>query len=187
MADLLASFETGYEQPTLGSVRLFSRYADDLAVRLQHQYPEHAGYQIKVEKREDNPRRIKWHVEVLKGWFTGARVEIKPIARTPHRVRVKVLWHSRLLGAMMKGFAILTLPALIIVFIGVAMLTRVRLSLLLTAGIAIAWALLGAIVMLVIARLCAAIFGNEFDSGTRMALAHKIQQFPLPQSKPARE
>ena len=182
MADLQASFETGFERPSLENPILFSRYADEIAMRLGHLYPERTGYRIKVKKKEDDPKKREWEVELLKGWFTGVQVEIKPIENTPHRVRVKVGWHSRLLGAMLKGFAILTLPPLIVVFIALAFSTRLGFALLLTAAIGIIWAIAGSIVMLVVARIFAAIFGNEFDSSTRIALADKIQQFPLPQS-----
>jgi hypothetical protein len=58
-------------------------------------------------------------------------------------------------------------------------------ALLLTAAIGIIWGIAGSIVMLVVARILAAIFGNEFDDNTRIALADKIQQFPLPQAKAA--
>jgi hypothetical protein len=138
-----------------------------------------------VEKKEDDPKKRGWTVELLKGWFTGAQVSIKPIEKTPHRARVRVTWHSRLLGAMMKGFAIITLPPLIIVFIALVFTTRLGFALLLTAAIGIIWGIAGSIVMLVVARILAAIFGNEFDDSTRIALADKIQQFPLPQAKAA--
>jgi uncharacterized membrane protein YuzA (DUF378 family) len=57
--------------------------------------------------------------------------------------------------------------------------------LILTIVVAIAWAIVGYIVMFAVARVCAAIFGNEFSSETRSALANKIEQFPLPQGAPA--
>lgn len=162
MADLLASFETGFERPSLDNPILFSCYADEIAMRLGYLYPERTGYRIKVEKKEDDPKKREWTVELLKGWFTGAQVSIKPIEKTPHRARVRVTWHSRLLGAMMKGFAIITLPPLIIVFIALVFTTRLGFALLLTAAIGIIWGIAGSIVMLVVARILAAIFGNEF-------------------------
>jgi hypothetical protein len=185
MADLMASFETGFERPSLDNPILFSRYADEIATRLGHLYPERTGYRIKVEKKEDDPRKREWNVEVFHVWFTGATVEIKPIEKTPHRVKVKVRWHSRLLAAMTKGFVILTLPPLIIIFIAFAFKTRLGFALILTAVIGILWGIAGSIVMLLVARIFAAIFGNEFNDSTRIALADKIQQFPLPQAKAA--
>jgi hypothetical protein len=186
MADLLASFETGFERPSLDNPPLFSRYADEIATRLGHLYPARTGYRIKVEKKEDDPRKRVWKVELLRGWFSGVEVTIKPIEKNPHRARVRVGWHSRLLGAMAKGFALISLPPLVIIFIALAFTTRLGFALVLTAVIGIIWAILGSIVMLLVARLFAAIFGNEFDKNTRMALADKIQQFPLPQPNAAR-
>jgi hypothetical protein len=180
MADLMASFETGFEQPSLDNPILFSRYADEIAMRLGHLYPERTGYRIKVKKKEHDPKKREWNVELFHGWFTGATVEIKPIEKTPHRARVKVRWHSRLLAVMMKGFAILTLPPLIIIFIALAFTTRLGFALVLTAVIGILWGIAGSIVMLLVARIFAAIFGNEFDDSTRIALADKIEQYPLP-------
>ena len=185
MADLMASFETGFERPSLDNPILFSRYADEIATRLGHLYPERTGYRIKVEKKEEEPRKREWNVELLHGWFTGATVEIKPIEKTPHRARVRVRWHSRLLGAMTKGFVILTVPPLIIIFVALAFTTRLGFALVLTAIIGVLWGIAGSIVMLLVARIFAAIFGNEFDSNTRVALADKIQQFPLPQASAA--
>ena len=43
-----------------------------------------------------------------------AKVVIKPLEATPHRVTVKVEWCSRLLKAMHIGFAILLIPVLIV-------------------------------------------------------------------------
>lgn len=181
MADLLASFETGFERPSLDNPILFNRYADEVAVRLGHQYPAHAGYRIRVEKKEDEPRKREWRVEVQRGWFSGARVEITPLRQTPHRARVKVAWHPRLLGAMTKGFAYISVLPLFLFFIAFALKTRLGFALILTCVIGIAWGIAGSIVMLIFARLCALIFGDEFNSQTRIALADKIQQFPLPQ------
>jgi hypothetical protein len=185
MADLLASFETGFERPSLDNPQLFSRYADEIAMRMGHLFPQHQGYCIRVEKKEDEPRKRVWQVELRRGWFTGATVEIKPMEKTPHRARVRVRWHSRLLGAMTTGFAILSVPPLIIIFIAALLKTRVGFALLLTAAVGIIWGIAGSIVMLLVARMLAAIFGNEFDSTRRMALADNIQQFPLPQLKTA--
>jgi hypothetical protein len=183
MADPQASFETGFERPSLDNPILFSRYADEIAMRLGHLYSERTGYRIKVEKKEDDPKKREWNVELFHGWFTGATVEIKPMEKTPHRVKVKVRWHSRLLAAMTKAFAILTVPPLIILFIALAFMTRLGFALVLTAVIGILWGIVGSIVMLLVARIFAAIFGNEFNDSTRIALADKIQQFPLPQAK----
>jgi fatty acid desaturase len=186
VADLLASFETGFERPSLDNPMLFSRYADEIAMRLGHEFPAHAGYRIQVKKKEEDPRKREWQVEVQRGWFSGARVMIKPIMRTPHRARVKVAWHSRLLGAMEKGFAVISVVPLIILFLAAALKTRLGFALIVTAVIGIAWGIAGAVVMLIVARLFAMIFGDEFNSQTRVALADKIQQYPLPQSTPGK-
>jgi hypothetical protein len=64
-------------------------------------------------------------------------------------------------------------------------MTRLGFALLLTAAMGIIWGIAGSIFMLVVARILAAIFGNEFDGSTRIALAGKIRQFPVPQAKAA--
>src|SRR5712692_8260908 len=113
MANSSAAFETGFERPSLDNPLLFSRYADEIAVRLGHLYSQQAGYCIKVKKEEEDPRKRKWRVDLLKGWFTGAQVENKPVDGTPHHVWVKVKWNSRLLEALHKGAAILLVLVLI--------------------------------------------------------------------------
>ena len=183
MADQQASFETGFERPSLDNPILFSRYADEIATRLGHLYPERTGYRIKVDKEEKDPRKRKWTINLLKGWFTGAQVTIKPIEETPHRAKVEVEWHSRLLGAMTTAFALLLVPILIVVFLALAFTTRLGFALILTVIVAIVLSIPVGLGVQLVARTAAAIFGNEFDSRTRIALAEKIEQFPLPQPK----
>ncbi len=185
MADQFASFETGFERPSLDNPLLFSRYADEIAMRLGHEYPAHAGYRIRVEKREKDPRKREWRVDVQRGWSSGARVRIKPLAEKPHRAKVKVGWHSRLLEVMETGFAYISIVPLILLFVVLTLATRLGFALILTAVIAVVWGIAGSIVMSIVARLFAAIFGNEFTSERRTALATKIEQFPLPQTVPA--
>lgn len=187
MANSSAAFETGFERPSLDNPLLFSLYADEVAVRLGHLYPQQAGYRIKVGKEEKDPRKRKWQVELLKGWFTGAQVEIKPLDGTPHRVWVKVKWHSRFLAALIQGFAILLVPILIVTFLVFAFTTRLGFALILTFLVAIVLSIPIGLLTQLVARIFAAIFGNEFDVATRIALAGKIQQFPLPQAKPANQ
>lgn len=183
MPNSSGAFETGYERPSLDNPLLFSRYADEIAVRLGHLYAQQAGYRIKVKKEEEDPRKRKWQVELLKGWFTGAQVEIKPLEGTPHRVWVKVKWHSRLLEALHKGAAILIVLALIPTFLAFAFTTRLGFALILTLLAAIVLSIPLGLLTQLVARTIAAIFGNEFDAATRIALAGKIEQFPLPQAK----
>jgi hypothetical protein len=185
VADLFASFETGYERPSLDNPLLFSRYADEIAMRLGHEYPAHTGYRIRVEKREKDPRKREWRVDLQRGWFSGARVKIKPLSAKPHRARVKVEWHSRLLEVLERVFAYISIVPLILLFVIFTLATRLGFALILTVVVAVAWGIAGSIVMIIVARLLAAIFGNEFTSETRTALATKIEQFPLPQSVPA--
>lgn len=185
MADPSNAFETGFERPSLDNPVLFSRYADDIALRLKNFYPEHAGYRIKVNKEEKDARKRKWEVELLKGWFTGARVVIKPLEATPHRVWVEVEWSSRLLKAIMTVFAALMIPVLIICFIAFASATRLGFALVLTIVALFVLAIPVVLISQLIARTFANIFGNEFDSAARVSLAGKIAQFPLPQAKPA--
>jgi hypothetical protein len=186
MASRSNAFETGFERPSLDNPLLFSRYADEIALRLGHLYPEHAGYRIKVSKEEKDARKRKWEVELLKGWFTGAKVVIKPLEPTPHRVWVKVEWYSRLLNAMWIGFAALLIPILIVSFFAFAFMTRLGFALILTLIVMVVFAIPAGLISQLVARTLAAIFGNEFDSAARIALAGKIAQFPLPQAKPSR-
>jgi len=182
VANLLASFETGFERPSLDNPLLFSKYADEIATRLRHQFPAHSGYRIRVEKKEDEPRKRKWEIELYRGWFTGVSVVIRPLTQTPHRACVKVRWSSRLLEGMAKGFVIISLVPLILLFLAAAVKTRLGFALILTCAIGIVWGIAGSIVMTLVARLFAKIFGDEFNSQARIALADKIQQFPLPQT-----
>lgn len=185
MASPSNAFETGFERPSLDNPVLFSRYADDVALRLKNFYPEHAGYRIKVNKEEKDARKRKWEVELLKGWLTGAKVVIKPLEATPHRVWVKVEWSSRLLNALTMGFAALMIPVLIICFIAFAAATRLGFALILTLVVAVALAIPAGLISQGVARTFANLFGNEFDSAARVSLAGKIAQFPLPQTRPA--
>ncbi len=182
MVDKFDAFETGFERPSLDNPLLFSRYADDIAMRLGHQYPAQLGYRVNVEKKEKDPRRREWLVDLQRGWFSGARVEIKPLAQKPHRVRVRVSWQSRLMSVMEKSFTYISMVPLFLLFVALTLATRLGFALILTIVVAIAWAIVGYIVMFAVARICAAIFGNEFTSETRTALATKIEQFPLPQA-----
>jgi len=185
MASASNAFETGFERPSLDNPLLFSRYADEIALRLGHLYPQHAGYRIKVSKEEKDARKRKWEVELLKGWLTGAKIEIKPLEPTPHRVWVKVEWDSRFLHAMHIGFAALLVPILILTFlVSVFMIGRLGFALLLTLAVMLVLAIPAGLISQLVARTFAAIFGNEFDAAARIALAAKIAQFPLPRAKP---
>jgi hypothetical protein len=183
MASPSNAFETGFERPSLDNPILFSRYADDIALRIKNFYPEHAGYRIKVNKEEKEARKRKWEVELLKGWLTGAKVVIKPLDSAPHRVWVKVEWSSRLLNALRLGFAALMIPILILCFVVFAYATRFGFALILTLVVAVALGIPAGLISQLIARTFANLFGNEFDSAARVSLAGKIAQFPLPQAK----
>ena len=182
MANISTTFETGFEKPSLDNPLLFSRYADEIAERLGHLYPAHAGYRVKVKKEEKDPRKRQWQVQLMKGWFTGAEVTIKPLEKTPHRANVKVTWHSRLLGLLINAFAILLLPVLIVCFLVFAFTTRLGFALILTVVVAIAASIPGSLIIHAAARAVALILGNEFDAAKRGSLAETIQKFPLPQA-----
>lgn len=185
MADLLASFETGFARPSRDTPQLFSRYADEIVKRLGQEYAEHSGYRIRVEKREDNPRRRKWTVRLHRGWRTGASVVIQPLALAPHRARVKVQWDSRLLQTMAKGFVFVSLLLAVGVLIALTVLTRLRLALILIGATGIVWAIAGSILLTVVARLFAIGSGDEFNNQACIALADKIEKIPLPKSAPS--
>lgn len=187
MANSATSFETGFEKPSLDNPMLFSRYADEIAARLANLYPVHAGYSVKVKKEEKEPRKRQWQVQLLKGWFTGAEVTIKPVEKTPHRANVKVQWHSRLLGVMINAFVIMLLPVLIVCFLAFAFMTRLGFALILTIVVAIALSIPGSLIIHGLARGVAAIFGDEFDTAARSSLAEKVKGLPLPQTVTARK
>jgi hypothetical protein len=176
------SFETGFDRPSLDNPLLFRRYADEVAAQLSHQFPEQSGYRIHVKKHEDQARKRHWEVYLWRGWLSGICVEIQPMEKTPHRVRVSVRWDSRLLGAMMKGFFYLSALPLIVLFIALALVVRLVGAFVLTCVVGLVWLFSGSLVMYAFARLLAVIFNNEFTTDTRVDLAQMIQRFPLPQA-----
>jgi hypothetical protein len=135
---------------------------------------------VSVEKQEKNPKRRHWDINVYRGLNSGTQVSIKPAAAMPHRAMVEVSWHTRLLDIMMKGFAVLSLPIFILLFLGLAFGTRLGFALILTVIIGFVWALAGVIVMIGVAKVCSAIFGNEFDYGRRSTMATEIKSIALP-------
>src|SRR6516164_3233860 len=102
-------FEIGFAQPSLDNPILFGKYADSLAARLRQRYGQSAGYRVMVEKRDRDPKKRSWTVNVFGGWFSGAKVEIKPKQGTPHRAVVTVSWDSRLQHLFLKLLALVTL------------------------------------------------------------------------------
>jgi hypothetical protein len=175
------SFETGFPKPSLDNPMLFGQYADAIAARLRLQYSPSAGYRIAVEKQEKDPKKRRWDINVHRGWFAGAQVNIKPVSGAPHRANVEVCWHTRLMEIMAKTFAVLSVPFFILIFLVFAFTTRLGFALILTLILWFVWALLGSIVMVLIARLASAAFGNEFDQNRRSTLAQEIKNIALPQ------
>lgn len=173
-------FETGFEKPSLDNPVLFARYAESIAARLRQQYSPVGGYRVAVEKHEKDPKRRRWEVNVYRGLFAGAQITIKPAAQMPHRAMVEVSWHTRLFEILVKAFAILSLPIFIVLFLAFLLKTRVGFALVLTAVLGFIWALAGAIVMITIAKLCSAMFGNEFDYRRRSTIAQDVRAVPLP-------
>jgi hypothetical protein len=173
-------FETGFEKPSLENPVLFARYADSIAARLRMQYNPSGGYRVAVEKHEKDPKKRRWEVNVYRGLFAGAQVTIKPAAQMPHRAMVEVSWHTRLFEILVKTLAVLSLPIFIVLLLAFALKTRLGFALILTAVIGFAWTLAGGIVILVIAKLCSATFGNEFDYKRRSAMAQEVRAVPLP-------
>ena len=186
MADLFDSFETGFAQPSLDNPILFGIYADEIAARLRQQYPAHSGYSIGVQKKEGDPKRREWYVDLQRGWSSGVRVRISPLRQTPHRARVRIAWRSKLMDVMEKGFTYISLIPMFLLFLAFAWKTRLGFALILTIVIGAGWAIVGSIAIMIVARIFAAMAGNEFTSDTCAALANKIEQFPLPQSTSAK-
>jgi hypothetical protein len=175
------NFETGFPKPSLDNPILFGKYADAIAARLRLQYSPSAGYRVVIEKEEKNPKKRRWDINVHRGLCAGAQVKIKPLSDTPHRANVEVVWHTRLIDIMAKTFTVLSLPFFILLFLAFAFTTRLGFALILTVILWFAWALLGSIVMVLIAKLCSAAFGNEFDQNRRSTMAQDIKNVPLPQ------
>jgi len=174
------NFETGFPKPSLDNPVLFGRYADAIAARLRLQYSPSAGYRIVVDKQEKDPKKRRWDVNIHRGLFAGAQVKIKPLSETPHRAKVEVCWHTRLMEVMAKTFTVLSLPFFLLLFILFAFFTRLGFALILTVILWFAWALLGSIVMVLIGKLSSSIFGNEFDHNRRSTMALEIKGVPLP-------
>jgi len=98
----------------------------------------------------------------------------------PELAMVEVSWHTRLFEILVKVFAVLSLPIFIVLFLAFALKTRIGFALVLTFVLGFVWALVGAIVMLTIAKLFSAVFGNEFDYQRRSAMAQEVRAVPLP-------
>ena len=173
-------FETGFPKASLENPVLFGLYAESIAARLRQQYSPLGGYRVAVEKHEKDPKRRRWEVNVYRGLFAGAQITIKPAAQLPHRAMVDVSWHTRLFEILVKAFAVLSLPIFILLFLAFALKTRFGFALVLTAVIGFVWALAGSIVMLILAKACSALFGNEFDYQRRSAIAQEVRAVALP-------
>ena len=181
-----SSFEVGFPGPSLDNPVLFGRYADSLAEQLRRRYPSSSGYKISVEKKDKDPKKRKWSVNLLAGWFSGAEITIKPIEATPHRAVVDLTWNSRVLELLAKGVAVIGLLMCIPLLIAaVFVLHRLGFAVILTIIVFFVWALIGSIVATGIARLFAAIFGNEFDAQRQYALLNEIKTVPLPSPPPS--
>ena len=124
----------------------------------------------------------EWFVDLQRGWSSGVRVRISPLRQTPHRARVRVAWRSKLMDVMETGFVYISMVPMFLLFLAFAWKTRLGFALILTMVIGAAWAIVGSIAIMILARTFAAVAGNEFSSDTCTALASKIEQFPLPQS-----
>jgi hypothetical protein len=173
-------FETGFPKPSLDNPVLFAKYADAIAGRLRLQYGASAGYRIAVEKHEKDPKKRHWDINVHRGLFDGTQVTIKPASAMPHRAMVEVCWHSRLVDILLKGFVILSLPIFVVIFLALAFSTRLGFAVILTAILFFIWAAIGAILVLIFAKLCSKIFGNQFDYNRRAMMAQEIKGIPLP-------
>jgi hypothetical protein len=169
-------FETGYDKPSPDDPALFSRYADSLRLR----YRDSSGYRVVVVKEASKTSLRSWNVSLLRGWFAGAQVSIKPIGDTPHRVMVQVEWHTKFMDILTKGFVIISLPVFFALFIALAIRGRIALGLLVTFVRGLVWLMAGAVVMLLLAKLGSKIFGNEFDFNRRSEIARDLKLVPLP-------
>jgi len=178
-------FQVGFPKPSLDNPVLFSQFADKLASRLRLQYSESAGYRIKVEKKEDEPKKRKWTVYLYRGLFSGAEISIEPLADTPHIASVDVGWTSRLYEVLGKSFVVLSLPIFLILFLAFAFATRIGFALILTIVIGFIWLLIGVLILQAIAKMVAKLVGNEFDYNRRLNIARELKLVPLPaQSEP---
>jgi hypothetical protein len=174
------NFEIGFAGPSLDNPVLFGRYADSLAAQLRQRYGPTNGYRISVEKEDKDPKKRKWIVNLFGGWFSGAKVTIKPVEATPHRAVVTVAWNSRVLEWLIKGIAVLSLLVFIPTFLIFAMATRLGFALLLTIVMFFIWALIASLIATALARFVALLFGNEFDADRRASLLGEIKSVPLP-------
>ena len=173
-------FEIGFAKPSLENAILFGRYAEAIAARLRVQYSPSAGYRIAVEAHDKDVKGRRWEINVERGLFAGAQVTVKPAVALPHRAMVDVSWHNRLSQILLKAFAILSIPIFAVIFLALAFGTRLGFALILTLILFFIWALICSIVVLAIARICSAIFGNEFDYARRSTMATEIKAIALP-------
>ena len=173
-------FETGFPKPSLENGVLFGRYVESIAARLRLQYGSSAGYRIAVEAHDKDVKARRWEINVERGLFAGAQVTVKPATAMPHRAMVDVSTHSRLAQILLKTFAILSIPIFILIFLVLAFSTRIGFALIVTVILFFIWALILSVVVLTIAKICAAIFGNEFDYARRSTMATEIKAIALP-------
>lgn len=180
MASSNPGFQVAFPKPSLENPVLFSRFADTIASHLRQRYASSAGYRVTVDKKEDEPKNRKWTVTLYRGFLSSAEIRIKPIVDTPHIANLEVCWGSRLLDFLMKAFFILSLPGFLIFFLAAALKTRLGFAVILTLIVGFLWLVAAAIVFLAVARLAAAIFGNEFDHNRRDQIARDLKLIPLP-------
>lgn len=173
-------FETGFAKPSLENPMLFGQYADAIAARLRLQYAPSAGYRIALEKHDKDAKKRHWDINVHRGLFDGAQITVKPASAMPHRAMVEVGWHSRLVDILLKGFVILSLPIFAVIFLALVFSTRIGFAVILTAILFFIWAVIGSVLVLILARLCSKIFGGEFDYNRRSSMAEDIKNVALP-------
>jgi hypothetical protein len=173
-------FETGFPKPSLDNPILFGQYADAIAACLRLQYGPSAGYRIAIERHDKDPKKRRWEINVHRGLFDGAQITIKPTTAMPHRAMVEVGWHSRMVDILLKGFVILSLPIFAVIFLALVFSTRIGFAVILTAMLFFIWAAIGAVLILIFAKICAKIAGSQFDYNRRATMAQEIKGFPLP-------
>ena len=182
MSELDPGFETGYDNPSLDHTILFGQYADDLAAHLRQQYRDRSGYHVTVVKKDKNPKLRSWDVNLYRGWFAGSQVTIQPIGGTPHRVMVQLLENTKLAEILTKGFAIVSLLIFLLVFLAFVISGHMLIGLAVSFFGSLVWLMAGAVVLLLFSKLCARIFGNEFDFNRRSEMARDLKLVLLPKS-----
>ncbi|HTD23942.1 MAG TPA: hypothetical protein VK738_14890 [Terriglobales bacterium] len=153
-------------------------YADELRKKLVSLLGP-SGYDIRVEK----VRNDKYKVVVLRGALSGmeAVVEMKSsLGAQPSQAEIRVEASSkteRILMNMLAGLVVLlAIPTFLLLLLALRLILALIATVIALIPLMIVCGALNAAVMSVLYKL----YGNEFDSDRRVAIAEMLKQVPVP-------